>query len=288
MTEEIRKRISQIEETFSQEIETVNIHDDGEDFLVLEVNDGWMFRFPRNSAARKALQCERSFLPGFQRLSPIPIPNIRFSNKDFIGYRKIEGVQLTPRLFNTLPSVIRKRIARQLGCFLTSIHRFPMEQALEIGLTEGWNGWRKKAYQCFIEEAAPLLSITARANAIAFFEKFFALEWKQVVIHGDFYPQNHVFFDEKLQAVSGVIDFGDLTIEDAATDFQSIFLDFGEYFLQDVIASYDFDMDARFIERIKIRIKAAPLFDAAYACEYGFKGRFMERLSEIELAFGMV
>jgi Ser/Thr protein kinase RdoA (MazF antagonist) len=37
-----------------------------------------------------------------------------------------------------------------------------------------------------------------------------------------------VFFDETRQALCGVIDFGDLTIEDAATDLKSILEDLGE------------------------------------------------------------
>jgi aminoglycoside 2''-phosphotransferase len=286
MTDETQKRIDQIEEAFPHRVEGVRICDNGEDFLVIEVNQEWMFRFPRNAPARRALDCEKRFLPRLEKLSPVPVPQIRYSGEDFIGYRKIEGALLTARLFHTLGCEARKRIARQLGGFLSTLHSFPLEQALEMGLTEGWSGWREKAYQSFRENAAPLLSATAREEAIAFLEGFFTLEWKRVVIHGDFYPSDHVFIDEKRQEVSGVIDFGDLTIEDAATDFQSILEDFGEDFLRDVTACYIIEVDAPFLDRIRTRIKARPLFDAAYALEYGFEERFRRRLSEIETVFG--
>jgi aminoglycoside 2''-phosphotransferase len=205
--------------------------------------------------------------------------------EDFIGYPKIEGVLLTPRYLRSLHDGLQKEIARQLGEFLTALHAFPIDEGFELGLTEGWDGWRAKAYARFRECVAPLLSARARENALAFFERFFALEWERAVIHGDFYPPDHVFCDPETGAL-GVIDFGDLTIEDAATDFQSILEDFGAGFLQDVLAHYACATDAGFLERIRIRIQARPLFDAPYALEYGLQGRFRERISEIEAAFG--
>ena len=83
-----------------------------------------------------------------------------------------------------------------------------------------------------------------------------------------------------------MIDFGDLTIEDPATDFQSILEDFGPEFLQAVLARYSGKVDAQFLDRIRMRITAGPLFDASYALEYGFEGRFKSCLAEIEAMFG--
>jgi len=280
-------RIDQIEKAFPHKLEAVRIHNNGDDFLVIEVNQEWMFRFPRRPSTMKALLCEKRFLPGFEKLSPIPIPQISYSGEDFYGYRKIKGMPLTPRLFSTLKDNVRKRIARQLGGFLSSLHNFPLEQAHEMGLTDGWSGWREQAFVGFKENIARVLSTTAREKTMEFLVQFFAMDWKRVVIHGDLYPPDHVFIDESLQGISGIIDFSDLTLEDAATDFQSILEDFGEGFFRDVAACYTaIKVDASFLERIRTRIKARPIFDAAYALEYGFEKRFRKHCCEIESVFG--
>ena len=286
MTDNIQTKIGQIKAVFPQEIETLHTYDNGDDFIVIEVNQKWMFRFPRNASAKKALRCENLFLPKFVNISPLPIPQLSNIHEDFVCYRKIEGVPLTNHLFRTLHPEIQCVIAKQIGEFLSALHAFPVNEAREIGLTEGWGGWREKAYQCFMDDVAPRLSVTACRNAMAFFDQFFALQYKRVVVHGDFCPGDHVFFDVERQKLCGVIDFGDLTIEDAATDLHNIFEDFGEGFLQQVIAYYSRETDTGLFTRIMMRIRAHPLFDASYALEYDFEERFQKRLSEIEVVFG--
>jgi aminoglycoside 2''-phosphotransferase len=286
MIPNLQTRIERIKSILPQSIVTVQVHEGGEDFLVVEVNATWMFRFPRNPSAVDALAHEKAFLPGFARLSPLPVPEPQFVHLDCVGYRKIEGIPLTRRAFDTLTREARSTIARQMGEFLSVLHTFPLEEARRIGLTESWGGWRQRAYRSFTENVAPLLSTQARKNTRDFFDRFFALEWKRVVVHGDFYPRDHIFFDPARQELSGVIDFGDLTIEDAATDFKSILQDFGEGFLQEVVAHYTGEMDSTFLDRLKTCIRATPLFDAPYAIEYNQPERFRARVAEIERVFG--
>jgi aminoglycoside 2''-phosphotransferase len=281
----IENKIDQIKTIFPQAIETTRIHG-GDDFAVVEVNQAWMFRFPLNEAARKALCCEIGFLPPFAERAPLPVPKYTYIGKGFAGYQKIEGILLTSDLLRTLDPETRQAIAKQTGEFLSALHTFPLEEARKIGLTEGWGGWREKARQSFGKDVAPLLSAKARRKAHEFLDRFFALEWKAIVIHGDFYPSDHVFFDNKQQRLSGVIDFGDLTIEDAATDFKDLLENCGEGFLQDVLTHYSGEHDAGLHDRINMRMRARPLFDAPYAIEYGFEERLARHLSEIEATFG--
>lgn len=285
-TPQAQARIDQIQSVLPEPIKTVQTHEEGEDFLVVQVNSTWMFRFPRNKNAIEALAHEKAFLPEFAPLSPLPVPHPQFIHQDFVGYRKIEGTPLTRPIFAALSGEARGTIAKQMGLFLSALHTFPLQEARRIGLTEGWGGWRQTAYQSFIENVAPLLSAQACKNAPDFFERFFALEWRHVVIHGDFYPRDHIFFDPARQSLAGVIDFGDLTIEDAATDFKSILEDFQEDFLREVMAHYTGEKDGTFVDRIRARIRATPLFDAPYAIEYDQPQRFKARVAEIERAFG--
>ena len=288
---DIQDKLNTITAIMRQPLETVQVHDGGDDFLVVEVNHAWMFRFPRHEAARQALQCEIAFLQEFAGRSPLSVPRYAFIGDDVVGYRKIEGRPLTRSLFESLDDETQHVIARQIGEFLSALPAFPLDRARAMGLTEGWGGWREKAYQSFKTNVAPLLSVQARTNAVACLEEFFALPGERVVVHGDFYPKDHVFFvgynaDDRQQGLSGVIDFGDLTIEDAAADFTSVLQDFGADFLQAVWTHYSGATDANMLHRIRVRIKARPLFDAPYALDYGFEERFQRRLLDIEAAFG--
>ena len=83
-----------------------------------------------------------------------------------------------------------------------------------------------------------------------------------------------------------MIDFGDLTIEDAAADFTSVLQDFGVDFLRDIWTHYSGATNANLLHRIRVRSRARPLFDAPYALDHGFEERFQRRLLEIEAAFG--
>lgn len=285
MTNDLSSIIDQVRRVFPLAIKSVQVHEGGDDFLVLEVNQEWMFRFPRNASAQEALQREKLFLPQFEKISTIAVPKIQYMSDNFIGYKKISGPLLTPQLFQTLGRKTQKELAKQVGEFLSILHKFPLGQAFHMGLTEGWNGWRQKAYIRFKQNVVPCLSSMTAQKSIEFLDRYFALDWKPVVIHGDFYLQDHGFLDMNTQQLCGIIDFGDLTIEDAASDLKCLVEYFGNEFLQHVLANYSAEIDQHLIHRIDFRIKSRPLFDASYAIEYGFDERFRRRLSEIEAMF---
>lgn len=285
VTNDAGGEIARIRAIFREPVESVEAHS-GDDFKVLEVNREWMFRFPRTESARAVLGYETRFLAAFRKLSPLTVPGYEYVGDDLVGYRKIEGLLFTPRRFSKLGRETQSRIAQQMGEFLSALHAFPVERARALGLTEEWGGWTARAAKRFREEVAPALSTGAREGALTLLDQFSALEWEPVVIHGDFYPQDHVFYDEAGRQLSGVIDFGDVTLGDAAADFQSLWGDFGAELLKQVLDYYSPDVGEAFVERVKKRVATRPLFHAAYALEAGPDERFRTCLAEIESAFG--
>lgn len=283
--ETIQGKVELVKKVFPERIGSSKLHDNGEDFLILEVNDKWMFRFPRHDAAVEALRVEKQFLQVFRKLVSVPIPQIAYVGDDFYGYRKIEGILFTKQVLAALSHEARSKIAQQMGAFLSTLHSFPLGEARSMGFTEGWGGWRRKAFLRFNKEVKSRLSIKAQDNSLKSFDEFFALKSEPTIIHGDFYPPDHVFLNQDRGELSGVIDFGDLTIEDAVTDFKWI-ADLGEDFFREVMAHYIPHVDSEFFERLKIHIKVTPLFDTAYALEYGLDERFKERLQAVEQTFG--
>jgi aminoglycoside 2''-phosphotransferase len=106
------------------------------------------------------------------------------------------------------------------------------------------------------------------------------------VIHGDFYPREHLFIDPQKEELCGIIDFGDLTLDDPAYDLKNILADFGEEMLRDVLDAYHGPADKNIIDRMRVAIKAEPLFEAAYDIHYGYPGRLTHHIRDIEALFG--
>ena len=274
-----------ISSVFPEPVLSSQIHH-GDDFTVIEVNHTWMFRFPRRPEAFTILEIEKAFLAEFAPLSPIPVPQYQYIGEGFVGYRKIEGLLLSPARYKRLPEEKQKKVTEQIGAFLSLLHTFPIERARQMGMTEGWNGWRKQAYQLFKSEIAPRLSQKALRNVNSTFEAFFSGVYTPVVIHGDFYPRDHLFMDFQKAELCGIIDFGDLTLEDPACDLKNNLSDFGEEMLRDVLTAYHGPADQNIMNRMHIAIKAEPLFEAAYDVHFGYPGRLTHHIRDIEALFG--
>jgi aminoglycoside 2''-phosphotransferase len=281
----VEQKIARIKTIFPDVIRKIHANETGEDFFVLEINEEWIFRFPRNEYAYQALQREKRLLPELRKRQQMPVPEIDFSEPDFIGYHKIRGIPLTPKTIAGFGNDTRKRCAWQFGDFLSVLHAFSLETAYTMGMTEGWDGWRTTAYELFIKEALPYLSRNTARNVLSFFDLYFSIRWNKCLVHGDLYLQDHVFFDPKTEKIAGIIDFGDATIEDPAHDFQCLLEDGGEQFFQEITQNYRPDTGDDLLEKTRLRIAARPLFDAGYALERGFHRRFTERISEIENRF---
>lgn len=102
----------------------------GWDSDVLVVNERWVFRLPKRPEVKEWITKEISLLPQLEPVLPVPVPRFEFvcPEHGVVGYTKIEGTPLIRGLF---PNVAMKRLARQLGAFLTALHRFPVSRARE-------------------------------------------------------------------------------------------------------------------------------------------------------------
>jgi aminoglycoside 2''-phosphotransferase len=286
MDKSISTYLQRIEGIFLQKIEAFAVHDSGDDFVIIEVNHAWMFRFPRNELSRKALEIETNFLAEFEITSPLPVPARSYFGEGFVGYRKIQGEQLTFEIFANLSKSTQMRIAQQLGQFLSAIHNFPVEKASRIGIVQGWNGLHQESGLHFLEHVAPRLSPTARKKSVTLMESLLAEVFKGEVIHGDFYLPDHVFYDKSKHELSGIIDFADVTIYDPAHDWQCIVEMGSEEFFETVMGHYQAEGDAALLKRSKMRLDARSLFVAGRFFLQGLEDQYADWLARIEARFG--
>jgi hypothetical protein len=107
-----------------------------------------------------------------------------------------------------------------------------------LGLAEGWSGWRRRAGRFFESKVASRLSPNARRGALAQLAEFFEIPVPPVVVHGDLCFSEHVFWDPDRQALSGIIDFGDLTLFDATYTLEYGFAERFEQRLGEIEAAF--------------------------------------------------
>src|SRR2546423_6261025 len=88
--------IASIVRATSLTINTSRFLEHGAYNVIVEVNDEWVFRFPRPGSPRDHEQDRLIFLEGFAKVSPLSVPDPIYVTDDFVGYRKIVGSHLYP------------------------------------------------------------------------------------------------------------------------------------------------------------------------------------------------
>jgi aminoglycoside phosphotransferase (APT) family kinase protein len=230
----------------------VELLDEGWDFRVFEVDESWLFRFPRRKTSVAKLKKEREILSVIGDWVSLPVPNHEYyhepkegSIRAFAGYRKLPGI---PGDISKL--VDRDMVARQLGMFLERLHTYPVDKAREAGVPEVRNlieHWRDKSrdqlqrldglnvnrdlLRRYLENDAPLISDRAPC-----------------LVHNDLWAE-HILIDIHSGGASGIIDWGDTIVSDPAIDFACLYAWYGESWLENVLTHYTLEVDPELLSR---------------------------------------
>jgi aminoglycoside 2''-phosphotransferase len=258
-------------------VETCKLYLGGWDSVALEVNDTLIFRFPRPNRpeVEAQLEIERALLPELAKVLPLPIPQFIYagdgpggSGRRFVGYRKIDGVELRG---DVLASAQPAALACQLAEFLSRLHGFPVEQAIQAGLpavsADDWRSQYVELYRRASERVFPLLSVPARAQQAALWESYLDTDayfrFRPALIHRDL-SSDHILYDAARGALAGIIDWGDAGIGDPALDFVGLLGDYGQAFAEATLAAYLGERDAAFWQRVRFYEAAAPVHEMLF------------------------
>jgi aminoglycoside phosphotransferase (APT) family kinase protein len=221
----------------------------GMDSIALEVNARWIFRFPMRATVEQQLFVEQRLLPAIAPRLSLPVPAFTFAGKPddgfgmyFTGYEKLRG---TPAVDVVPARVSFDAIAAQLGRFLSAVHGFPVAEAERLGA-------RTSRLETYFEELrTTALAGLDRVRSVAadavvarlrrYLEQLEPLPiapWPLTLTHNDLAAE-HILLDESATRVTGVIDWGDISIADPTIDFVGLFGWGGEPFVRTVLASYD-------------------------------------------------
>ena len=203
-------------------------HPDLADLRLVEVAEGWdnklfrlgedlTVRLPRRAVAAPLVEHEQRWLPELARGLPLPIPVPLRIGRPGCGYPWRWSITtwyggLTPL---ARPVADPARIARALGAFVRALHR----PALDDAPRNSWRGVplaaRTNALRDHLQQVGALADVAAMERLWQ--QAMSARHWPgpRLWIHGDLHPGNLIVEHDELAAV---IDFGDLTAGDPATD----------------------------------------------------------------------
>ena len=209
--------------------------------VAFEVNETYVFRFPKKLVNIVDLWRELLILPVVRIHSTLPIPDPHFVPPDhgYMGYRKLPG-----RILMNAPNHISETgsagIGGQLGAFLSSIHGIPLAT---------FDSSAVKRESLILEDyLASAQDDYAKARKgipteyVALIERFLAASppataWKgdPVFSHNDL-GSEHILAQNGV--VSGIIDWGDTAFTDPAYDFGLLYRDLGPAVLDASLKRY--------------------------------------------------
>lgn len=253
----------------------------GWDSDVLVVNERWIFRLPKRPEVKEWITTEISLLPQLDRVLPVPVPRFEFvcPEHGVVGYTKIEGTPLIRGLF---PNVAMKRLARQLGAFLTALHRFPVSRARELGASGGgpqtWRNDHSDSCRRLLSAVLPLLEPKEQEVAKAMIEVFLSddanFSFSPTLIHADLGPE-HILCRSSGE-IAGVIDWSDARVGDPALDFAWLLHGLGESSARSLLDAYEPEVDASFLRRALFYHGLGPWHEVRYGIDTGQRS-FVDR-----------
>ena len=226
--------------------------DEGWDHEVVILDDSLVFRFPTDDEYREKLQNEIEILEYFKKRTTVTIPEYIYMPpiKDFAGYSKIPGLQLSKDRFDALSKIEQDDIARQLASFLSVIHTENITKPVFKKVSASYLEADQKEVKAQIDRNLKshisdqdLEIVTGIVREV---DGLITQKLPRVFIHNDVYSR-HLLWDDGKRRL-GLIDFSDMSIDDPAIDFAELH-EYGFDFVRQVYDFYAGPKDQTFLER---------------------------------------
>ena len=205
-------------------INSINIIETGWDHLVAEVNEDWIFRFPRTEGSIPNLEREKKLLDYLKNYITLPVPHYHYFGTDiaFVGYRKIPGIHLNQQVYAGLDLDVRHNIAQTLALFFTQLHRaVSKEQALQLGYKNIIRPLEE--IESTLISTLPVDIAIMIQKAVAYAREDLSKEQDLVFCHQDVNGDN-LAFNATTGQITGAFDFSDTGIGPCSWEFAELFV----------------------------------------------------------------
>lgn len=253
--------------------------------FAIKVDDKYLFRFPKNDEAYKAINKEYKILNILNKKLPnnIKVPNYIFSNLEsdypFVGYELIQGKFLTNEVFNSLSNEQKDKLLNSMAEFLNILHSVDYR---ELGLKPIDSiAWYRDLYKKVQDICFKYFDNDLKNNTIGLFENFFNDEtmhsYIPTLVHGDLSEDHIIVTDTGI----GIIDFGDLMVFDPAYDLIWAYLCDNKFY-NELYNKYNGNKDNYFEHRIRdFHIIRPPYDGIIYADEIKDNEMINEQLKKL-------
>jgi aminoglycoside 2''-phosphotransferase len=247
----------------------------GWEYIVLDVNDSYIFRVPRSQNRWSRLQREVTLVKWLSNHLSTPLPNYEFVSQGgtkqhvaFAGYRKLDGYPCTLRNFRI---AWLSGMGEDVGRFLSELHSLRLPDSLARNLDryspKTWAAYFHKKHIQVKRLAYPLLSRPHRKFSERIWSELFStidnVRFRPTLVHGDLTGGN-LLCDSKGQ-LKGVIDWSDAPITDPAFDFAGL-LTVDRRLAVGALDNYQRDKSG-LLERAELYLRTIPLREIASGVE---------------------
>ncbi len=244
----------------------VRFLDAGWDSEAFEVDERWIFRFPKRQNVVEHLETELLVLPLIAPRLPLPVPRPRFRGQasarfpyPFMGYPKIPGSPLDSLPAGTLRV---EGILEALLGFLEALHATPLE-----GAVAGVRGWPVGEELGARIRRLGLSDEPLIVSSLRQFDTGGSPAPAHRLVHDDL-GMEHVLIDPQSSEVTGIIDWGDLNLGDPASDFVGLLEWAGLGPLRQALDRGTYPADPSLLERAQNGLIRNHLYDWCDGVEY--------------------
>lgn len=279
----------------------------GHDEDAASFESGWIFRFPRNSVVAENLQKEHTVLPVVAPRVEFSVPRFEhmgtWRGQPYAGYRRIPGRPLSDHSVTGVK--LAAEVAGSIATVLYSLHAIPTLLVAEAcGVEPTVEAWQQRYHALRVEvreNLMPLLESTIADAVERGFKRFLDEELATledvVLVHCDLGCE-HILIGEDRMAVTGLIDFEDLTIGDPAIDFVGIYVTYGMEAVEGTRDGYQRAsvvqramgdqraLDVNFVNRLRFYIWMASCHEVIYGLEEGRQDLVEDGIAELQARLG--
>ncbi len=244
----------------------VKFLDAGWDSEAVEIDERWIFRFPKRQNVVEHLETELLVLPQIAPQLPLPIPSPRFRGEaserfpyPFMGYPKISGTPLDSLQADALRL---DAILETLLSFLEALHAIPLQGA--VAQVRGWpvgEELEARILRLGLSEEPLVVSALRRLETEC------SPSPASRLVHADL-GMEHVLIDPQSSEVTGIIDWGDLDVDDPASDFVGLLDWAGPGPLRQALDRSTYPADPELLERAERGLIRVHLFNWCDGVEY--------------------
>ncbi len=236
----------------------------GQDFDAFEVNQRWVFRFPRREQVQARLRKDLVLLGWITDHIAAPLPRYAWGVLTapgfphiFSGYERLSGVRAIEL---EISAVNHEELGGWLGRFFDQLHALELpdvlikKAGLKVGVTRS-HGCEELLREYLARLAAGVGEALVRRAQRFFRDKdcvSLPYEGSLTLVHEDCHAAHLLLDPDAPERVTGILDWSDAWISDPAQDFARIFSWGGDRLLEPMLRGYggaepEFGRRARYI-----------------------------------------